>query len=73
MVVVPKDKLKGCKKAAKKKKVEKPEDQSWFWTKEWQDKIKEAKDDIANGRVEGPFKTVDELMASLRDEEKPKT
>lgn len=74
MNAAPKDSVKTGKKAVKgKKKLDKSEDQSWFWTKEWQDVEKEAEDDIVNGRVEGPFKTADEVLASLRNEKKPET
>ncbi|MBF0474403.1 MAG: CopG family transcriptional regulator [Deltaproteobacteria bacterium] len=42
-----------------------PEDQKWFWTKEWQEKEKEADRDIAEGLIYGPFETVDDLIKSL--------
>ncbi len=34
-----------------------PKDQAWFWTKEWQDKEREAEEDIRTERIEGPFKS----------------
>ena len=40
-------------------------DQAWFWTKEWQEKEREADEDIRAGRVSGPFKSVDDLMKHL--------
>jgi AbrB family looped-hinge helix DNA binding protein len=41
-------------------------DQAWFWTKEWQEKEKEADEAIAKGEVSGPFKSADELIRHLR-------
>ena len=41
-------------------------DQAWFWTKEWQEKEKEADEAIAKGEVSGPFKKGDELIRYLR-------
>ena len=40
-------------------------DQEYFYTKEWQATEAEADQDIAEGRVSGPFKTVDELFNDL--------
>lgn len=40
-------------------------DQAWFWTKEWQEKEREADEEIRKGLVEGPFETVDDLMKHL--------
>ncbi len=42
-----------------------PKNQAWFWTKEWQAMEKEADEDIAAGRVSGPFHTIDDIIASL--------
>lgn len=39
-------------------------EQSWFWTKEWQDAEKEAEEDIESGKVK-KFKNVQELIADL--------
>jgi len=39
--------------------------QSWFWSKEWQQKELLADDDIKAGRVSGPLKGVDELREHL--------
>jgi AbrB family looped-hinge helix DNA binding protein len=41
-------------------------DQAWFWTKEWQQKEKEADEAIAKGEVSGPFKKTDDLIRHLR-------
>lgn len=38
--------------------------QSWFWTKEWQEAEKEAEGDLRAGRVK-KFKTVEELIEDL--------
>jgi AbrB family looped-hinge helix DNA binding protein len=39
-------------------------DQEWFWTKEWQEKEREADEAIAEGEISGPFsKTADALKA----------
>ena len=41
-------------------------DQAWFWTKEWQQKEKEADEAIAKGEVSGPFKSGHGLIRHLR-------
>jgi len=41
-------------------------DQAWFWTKEWQQKEKEADEAIAKGEVSPPFKKADDLIRHLR-------
>jgi len=41
-------------------------DQVWFWTKEWQQKEKEADEAIAKGEVSPPFKKADDLIRHLR-------
>jgi AbrB family looped-hinge helix DNA binding protein len=46
--------------------IEIPRDQAWFWTKEWQAKERQADEDIAMGRVSGPFKTGEGLIRSLK-------
>jgi AbrB family looped-hinge helix DNA binding protein len=38
-----------------------PRDQVWFWTKEWQEKEREAEEDIKAGRVYGPFSSSKEM------------
>jgi AbrB family looped-hinge helix DNA binding protein len=40
--------------------------QVWFWTKEWQEKEKEADEAIAKGEVSRPFKSAHELVRHLR-------
>lgn len=40
-------------------------DQEYFYTKEWQAAEEDADKDIAEGKVSGPFKTVDELFNDL--------
>ena len=44
--------------------IEVDKDQLWYWTKEWQEKEREADEDIAAGRVER-FDSMEELLASL--------
>ena len=41
-----------------------PEDQSWYWSQQWQEQEKKADADIAAGRVEG-FEVMDDLIADL--------
>ena len=41
-----------------------PEEDAWVYGKEWQDKIREAQADIAEGRIT-EFDTEDELLAHL--------
>lgn len=43
-----------------------PKDQVWFWTKEWQEKEREADEAIARGELSGPFESVDELVKHLQ-------
>lgn len=45
-----------------------PKDQTWFWSKEWQRKEKEADGDIKAGKVSGPFSSGKELVKSLKAE-----
>lgn len=45
-----------------------PKNQAWFWSKEWQEREKEADDDIKASRITGPFNDVDGLIKSLRSE-----
>lgn len=42
-------------------------DQEYFFTKEWQKKEAEADRDIAEGRLAGPFESVDEALKALKD------
>lgn len=41
-------------------------DQSWFWTKEWQEKEREADEAIDRGELSGPFKSANELVRHLK-------
>ena len=43
-----------------------PVSQSWFWTKEWQQREREAEDDIAAGRVQS-FDDAQALLDALPD------
>ena len=45
-----------------------PRDQAWFWTKEWQQREREADEDIAQGQLSEPFESVDDLIRYLRSE-----
>jgi antitoxin MazE len=40
-------------------------DQTWFWTKEWQVKEKEADEAIARGQISEPFEMAEELIDHL--------
>jgi len=42
-----------------------PKDQEWFWTKEWQEKEKEADEAIEKGEISSLFKDIDELINHL--------
>ncbi len=44
-----------------------PRDQAWFWTKEWQDKEREASEDIASENFRD-FETLDALMQELHSD-----
>jgi len=46
---------------------ENEEDQSWFWTDEWQQRLAEAMSDLKEGRVK-EFDSVEELIADLNSE-----
>ena len=43
-----------------------PEDQSWFWTEEWQAKEREADEAVARGELSGPFESAAELTRHLQ-------
>jgi antitoxin MazE len=43
-----------------------PRDQAWFWTREWQEKEREADEAIAKGELSGPFESVEDLIRYLR-------
>jgi antitoxin MazE len=42
-----------------------PKDQAWFYTKEWQQKEREADEDIALRKLRGPFASADALIKDL--------
>ena len=42
-------------------------EQAWWWHEEWQKGEREAEKNIAEGKVSGPFKNVDELIKHLRE------
>ncbi|OEU55465.1 MAG: AbrB family transcriptional regulator [Desulfuromonadales bacterium C00003096] len=42
-------------------------DQEYFYTKEWQEKEKEADQDIKNGELIGPFKDVKKALHALKN------
>ena len=41
-------------------------DQAWFWTREWQEREKEADEAIANGEICGPFETAADALMVLK-------
>ncbi|MFH0925619.1 MAG: AbrB/MazE/SpoVT family DNA-binding domain-containing protein [bacterium] len=47
-------------------KKEVPAEQAWSWEKEWQEKEKEADEDIREGRLSKSFETADELIKHLK-------
>lgn len=56
----------------KRNGVEIPKSQEYFWSKEWQDRIKASEEDLAKGNYK-TFKTKEELFAhldSLKTEER---
>ena len=42
-----------------------PSDQEYFYTKEWQKGESEADKDISEGRLSGPYETVNDLIKEL--------
>ena len=50
MVVVPKKKTRKAKNAEEKKRQDVPKDEKWYWTPEWQESEKRAKEDLKKGR-----------------------
>ena len=42
-------------------------DQEYFFTKEWQEKEAEAEQDIAEGKVVGPFENVRDAFKALKN------
>ena len=49
------------------KTIKVPRDQAWFWTPEWQDKEKEADENLSTGRYRD-FDTLEDLLKDLHDE-----
>ncbi len=45
-------------------------DQTWFWSKEWQEAEKKAEEDIKDGRVSKVFSTAEEGISYLRKRKK---
>lgn len=43
-----------------------PRDQAWFWSKQWQQREREADEAIVRGELSGPFEAVDDLIRHLR-------
>jgi AbrB family looped-hinge helix DNA binding protein len=44
-----------------------PREQAWFWTKEWQEKERQADEDIASGNFRD-FENLDALLKDLHSE-----
>ena len=44
--------------------IEIPKDQAWFWTKEWQEGIRKAKEEYRKGKVKS-YKSVKEAKKSI--------
>lgn len=62
---------KARKDFEKGRTAEMPDDQSWFWTSEWQIGEREADEDLASGRFK-TFAAIDELIADLQNDEAEK-
>ena len=43
-----------------------PKDQAWFWSKEWQEREKEADEAIAKGETIGPFSKASDAVKALK-------
>lgn len=41
-------------------------DQLYYWSPEWQQGIREAREDIKAGRVLGPYEEIEEALRSLK-------
>ncbi len=41
-------------------------DQEWFWTKDWQEREKEADEAIAKGEIVGPFSAAADALSALK-------
>ncbi|ETK33916.1 transcriptional regulator [Microbispora sp. ATCC PTA-5024] len=44
-----------------------PEEDAWFYTPGWQEKLAKAKDDVAEGRTR-TFESMDDMFADLETE-----
>jgi AbrB family looped-hinge helix DNA binding protein len=44
--------------------IEIPKDQAWFWTKEWQEGVRKAKDDYRKGKAKS-YKSVKEAKKAV--------
>lgn len=47
------------------------DDQSWFWTEQWQQEEREATEDIENGRLSPKLSTPEEIERYLYSPEMP--
>jgi len=45
-----------------------PRDQTWFFSKEWQAKEREADKDIKEGRISGPYVNIKDLLKDLKSQ-----
>ncbi len=43
-------------------------EQAWWWTEEWQEGEREAEREIREGKLQGPFNTIEEFKASLKSQ-----
>lgn len=43
-----------------------PADQLYYWSPGWQKGIREAREDIGEGRILGPYEDVDEALEALK-------
>ncbi len=43
-----------------------PKDQEWYYTEEWQSGMQEAFEDAKEGRLLGPFETVEEFKQAVK-------
>jgi hypothetical protein len=72
MKVTPHKKSKGRKKIADKDifvsdmPPDVPEDQKYFWTKEFQKKLKQAKKEVEEGKTLGPFDNFEDICKALK-------
>ncbi|MFH1837926.1 MAG: hypothetical protein ABH808_00280 [Candidatus Kuenenbacteria bacterium] len=57
--------LKNSKKLIKPLKL-RDKKQSWFWTKEWGKKEKQAEKDIKSKKITGPFENAEKLIKDLK-------